>query len=324
MDKVIAANEKTSKHLKELNIQAAKAVVAAETATTTSTSTNPGTNMTVNNETKTATKNLIRRHTITSMPICAAATFQYSSSKQSIKQTQNPTEDDAENASPAPVPNVDVHTLNRRRLTSVLDSKAYVGSFTLNRACTSLNSTPTRRCSFNTIHKQQQQQQQHNATAYRLTTAPRYVPCVSNESTPAKYAMVNNDASTAHTGPTSPVLAVKTTNNYFNNDFYRLCSDTFYYGSDANLNPSTSNSSIHYHVPYTVNGQNNHNGMTLQMDTIETVVQNELHQQRNDQTAESDSTSTEQNIYQTANLTAHVNNLFDQWLLNSTNMTTTK
>jgi hypothetical protein len=264
MDKTIAANERTSKHLKELNIQAAKAVVAAATViddvTCKSGSLRPN--------------GLTRRHTITSMPITAAL---YQATPKLIPEPPPPTPALAET-------NAVVLTPIRRRQTAVVDSKAYVGSFTLNRVSASLNATPTRRCSFNTIHKQ-------------LPT-PGYTPTLSNESTPVKLLC----------GGVGVPGATRAANN-FNTDFYRLCSDTFYYGSDANLNPSTSNSSLSKHNQQQhqqqQSGQHRHPNESDDEDESDASVNQHQHQQPTPQ---------QQNLCQTANLTAHVNHLFDQWL----------
>lgn len=82
--------------------------------------------------------------------------------------------------------------------------------------------------------------------------------------------------------------------NNFNKDFYRLCSDTFNCGSDANLNQLSANISC-----YEKKDEANHN------TNIHSCEFNQnLH------------TLGCQNLKNT--LSAHVSSLFDQWLINST------
>lgn len=259
MDKTIAANEKTSKHLKELNILAAKAVVAAAKQ-------NHGvdqSDMISQMQSPRPNCNLIRRHTITSMPISAASVLD-SPTKQVEHQTNNINAVNANNSTP----------------TRTMDSRAYVGSFTrTNSSCgerqpvsSSLNSTPTRRCSFYTIQKTLCQsplvENNINKTAQSS--------CGSH----SKLFMMKNNAIKPNVS--SKHDENKATSNNFNTDFYRLCSDTLYYGSDANLNPLPSPIAHNLHL----------------------INENNL-------------PSSQDDLYKTPNISAHVNNLFDQWLINS-------
>lgn len=106
---------------------------------------------------------------------------------------------------------------------------------------------------------------------------------------------------------TSPIHRPPAPNN-FNTDFYRLCSDTFYYGSDANLNPMPS-SPNHYSVQ---SSHLNFHPNAVATNTVGNLMKessnSEFQHERNTSDCQTSNTNT---------LTAHVNNLFDQWLLNS-------
>ena len=224
---MLATSEKTSKKLKELTMKEASRVVQNGKKS-------PVKNMneSVNRPIGTS---LVRRHTITTMPISAAC-LAYEKSSNEIDKKIIPTP-----GSPTPCDSPSKY----------IDTKAYVGSFT--NPVNSRQSTPLRRAE----------------TVYKKYT---YIP-PDNESFTYSKGM-NSVGSTP----------VKRKNN-FNNDFYRLCSDTFYDGSENNFM--------------------NSNNVSESSNSIILKLKQQLEPEHLDDLQ--------------SNVASHVNNLFDQWLINSKN-----
>ncbi|RNA40084.1 hypothetical protein BpHYR1_005975 [Brachionus plicatilis] len=214
-DKLLINTESSAKKLKEMTIKEATRMIEK-----------------TENESKTIRPSLVRRHTITTMPISAAClvkdnTFGNLNGKYSQHGCQTPTD------------------------FAVKDTKAFVGSFT--HTSNSHTSTPLRRAE----------------TLYRKHT---YIPEDNEQvNTPKSIKLANSVGSTP----------AKVSNN-FNNDFYRLCTDTFFDGSEPNFANSQSDSV---------------NSLPFKLKQVESEHLDDLQ----------------------SNVSSHVNNLFDQWLVNSKN-----
>lgn len=207
---------------------------------------------------------LVRRHTITSMPVSAATLSIERSNTRQTDINNSINSNDKTTASVCQSPS------------KYSDSKAYVGSFT--NPTNSRTSTPHRRASV-----------QQKRTILNSNTNTNLIQLSKTD----RVQMVNNNKPISSVGSTP----VKVKNN-FNNDFYRLCSDTFYYGSDHNLlnNQSMSNSSLNYQFQLLENQLSHKQQKSNETEILKETIQ--------------------------TNLTAHVNNLFDQWLLNSSSVAT--
>ena len=151
-----------------------------------------------------------------------------------------------------------------------------------------MNSTPCRRSSFNTTANRI-----HGSHSKLISTSP---PTTESPEIPQL--------------PNSPMHQPRPMSNNFNTDFYRLCSDTlYYYGSDANLNPIPSPTHHQYLAPMLLTPQSNH--PTNNLELIKEANSSLLSQQ------ETDFPTIDRPESCSNTLTAHVNSLFDQWLLNS-------
>jgi hypothetical protein len=213
---------------------------------------------------------LVRRHTITSMPLTSACLEKESRSPQINNRASVTTK--VTNQSPS-------------RFT---DSKNYVGSF--NKA--SLNKINMLEQNSNKPDKMVNSNTENSianscGSSHSNIKHNRNNVIRRNASQNAEQAQINCN------GVTTPVKSI---NNNFNTDFYRLCSDTFYNnGSENNLNRSESSASL----------QNQRH--SIEHEHFESLSNQNL--------AISDN-----QVFRDTNLASHVNNLFDQWLNNSSSV----
>jgi len=115
----------------------------------------------------------------------------------------------------------------------------------------------------------------------------------------------NTKTAGSHMDLPSPQVQV---NNKFNNDFYRLCSDTLYYGSDFCMNKSSRSLDDSNQIEPNEN-VNKSSGVVRQSSIkANTDLASSLQQQEQ---------PTNASVGVSGGLTAHVNTLFDKWLINS-------
>ena len=182
---------------------------------------------------KLARPSLVRRHTITTMPISAAC-LALDSTCQDLNGYISP---------PSSRMPFDLTTK---------DTKAFVGSFT--HTSVSRTSTPLRR-------------------AETLCKKQRFISGADKESIDTSKSFKTNNSAAS--------TPVKVSNN-FNDEFYRLCTDTFLDCSEANFANSQSESV---------------NSLLFKIKQVEPEHLDDLQ----------------------SNVSSHVNSLFDQWLVNSKN-----
>lgn len=245
---------------------------------------------------------LIRRHTITAIPSKAIASTSAQTAKYS---TQLPTVVDATMENDCHGARAVSVLANIKLANNTMgDTKAYAGSLTM-------PSTPVHRFSktscgvVDTVVRPETPLTFHNTTTLPVIASGGTAhPMRSSNTANSLICGSYNNAPNGY--EFSPC---KVNFNDFNNDFYRLCSDTFFCGSDTNLT-QMANCAI---VPCEDNQQQQQQSSRHQQHQSDMVDYDEM--MENEFEGESSATLAS---YQT-NISAHVNTLFDQWLMqNST------
>ena len=235
LDKTLQTSKNTSQRLKELNMMAINAVVNAAASSTTNNNTNS-----FNNERVVIISRppLVRRHTITSMPLNSACI-----NNQKVQP-----------GSPQ------INNCDRNKISTIMtnqspskftNSKDYVGSFNKNNKTNSLDYRNNRMM----INSNTDNSIANSCGSYNQSKPHKRRNTISNN--------INNANNIIDfSGMGSPIRV----NNDFNTDFYRLCSDSFFNnGSDMNLNLNRSESS---------SSVSNQNHQQLKEKPLETIIDN--------------------------------------------------